>query len=155
MALLFLLLLPVGTIMAVAFLGYAFGRARRRYSGKQAWLRSAAGLLGAVAAGIYTWGLLHVAGAVLAAEDGGAGSSPLLPCRQRVPMEQASKVVDGDVDFVPLRFVCVTTDGTDYAAGAVPGYVNVVVYGCAVVAALCAGAAAVEAERRAGPAAQG
>lgn len=95
--------------------------------------------------------MLHVAGAVLAAEDGGTGSSPLLPCRESIPSEQALKVIDYDVDFVPLRFVCVTTDGTDYAAGSVPGHVNVVVYGCAVVAALCAGAAALEAGRRVRP----
>lgn len=114
------------------------------------WLRSLAAILGAVAAALYTWGLLHVAGAVIDAEDGGADSSPLRPCRTPGQWERALHVVDYTVDYVPLRFVCETKGGGSYAAESVPGYVNPGVLGSVLAAAGCAGAAALDSKRRAG-----
>jgi hypothetical protein len=59
------------------------------------------------------------------------------------------------VDYLPLRFVCETGDGGRYATDAVPGHVNPSVFGFALAAAVCAGAAALESERRAGRAPAG
>lgn len=143
MALLLLLLLPALPLLTLGLLGYGIAPLRRRR-----WHRTLAALLGACAAGLYTWGLLHVAGAVLAAADGGAGSSPLLPCRSPGQEERASHVVDYTVDYVPLRFVCETTGGGSYAAESVPGYVNPAVLGFALAAAVCGGAGALGARRR-------
>ncbi|WP_173080578.1 hypothetical protein [Phytohabitans rumicis] len=76
---------------------------------------------GAVA--LYVWGMLHVLWAVLEAEDGGTGSSPLRPCRE-AGEQIVSQVIGYDVDFVPLRFECQLTDGTTYTTSTVPGYVT-------------------------------
>ncbi|WP_406270431.1 hypothetical protein OHT93_18665 [Streptomyces sp. NBC_00191] len=153
MVMLLLLFIPVGLVAAFAFVGYGFGslgRAGHRRAGREVWLRSLAAILGAVAAALYTWGLLHVAGAVLDAEDGGADASPLRPCRTPGQWERALRVVDYTVDYVPLRFVCETKGGGSYAAESVPGYVNPAVLGSVLAAAACAGAAALESKRRAG-----
>lgn len=159
MALLLLLLLPAGPAAFLVLAGRGFGaltRADPGSAGREARLRGLAALLGAVAAALYTWGLLHVAGAVLGAEDGGAESSPLPPCRapgqeKRVlPGDRAMRVIDYTVDYVPLRFVCQTTGGGSYASGSVPGYVNPAVLGFASAALLCAGATALGPERRPG-----
>ncbi|MFE9636191.1 hypothetical protein [Streptomyces sp. NPDC006463] len=152
MALLLLLLIPAGLVAAFGFFGYGLvtlGRIGRRRTGPPVWQRGLAALLAGVAAAFYTWGLLHVAGAVVDAEDGGTDSSPLRPCRTPGQWERALTVVDYTVDYVPLRFVCETTGGGRYAAESVPGYVNPAVLGFALAAAVCAGAAAVGSERRA------
>ncbi|MFG2980690.1 hypothetical protein ACGFYQ_05445 [Streptomyces sp. NPDC048258] len=152
MALLLLLLVPAGLVAGLGLLGYGFvtlGRVGRRRTGDRVWHRGLAALLGAVAVAFYTWGLLHVAGAVVDAEDGGTDSSPLRPCRTPGQWERALTVVDYTVDYVPLRFVCETTGGGRYAAESVPGYVNPAVLGFALAAVVCAGAAALESERRA------
>ncbi|MFJ1600222.1 hypothetical protein [Streptomyces sp. NPDC088261] len=151
-----LLLIPVALITAFGLAGYGFGvlgRVGVRGAGRVVWLRCLGSLLGAGAVAVYTWGLLLAAGAVLAAEDGGASSSPLLPCRTPGQWERASQVIDYRVDYVPLRFVCETTGGGSFATDAVPGYVNQAVVGFALGGVVCAGAAAVTgemAERRAG-----
>ncbi|MFD3700407.1 hypothetical protein ACFWUZ_30510 [Streptomyces sp. NPDC058646] len=146
MVLLLLLLLPAGFVAALVFAGC--GLSGLRHSGRAARLRSLAALLAAVAAALYTWGLLHVAGAVVAAEDGGAGSSPLPPCRTPGQWERAQHVIDYSVDYVPLRFVCETTGGGAYAAEAVPVHVNPAVLVLALASAGCAGAAALGTRRR-------
>ncbi|MFF4431549.1 hypothetical protein ACFYZ4_20545 [Streptomyces sp. NPDC001513] len=143
MALLLLLLIPAAPVVALGLLGYGVATLGRR--GRH---RNVAALLGAVAAGLYTWGLLHVAGAVVEAEDGGASSSPLLPCRTPGQEERAAKVVDYSVDYVPLRFVCETTGGGSYAAESVPGYVNPAVAGLTLAAAVCAVVPALVSGRR-------
>lgn len=61
-------------------------------------LRGFATLAGLVALVVYTWGLLHLAGAILEAEDGGTGSAPLPPCRGN---EQVVHVVDYSVSYLP------------------------------------------------------
>ncbi|MFB7464492.1 hypothetical protein ACFCZ1_13515 [Streptomyces sp. NPDC056224] len=152
MALLLLLLIPAGLVAAFGLVGHGLvtlGRAGRRRTGRAVWHRGLAALLAGVAAAVYTWGLLYVAGAVVDAEDGGAESSPLRPCRTPGRWERALTVVDYTVDYVPLRFVCETTGGGRYAAGSVPGYVNPAVLGLGLAAAVCAGAAALASERRA------
>lgn len=141
MTLLLLLLIPAGLVTTCALLGYGLsglGRAGLRRTDRRAWLRSAAALLGAVAAGLYTWGLLLVAGAVLEAEDGGTDSAPLRPCRTPGEWERALTVIDYSVDYVPLRFVCETTGGGSYSAEVVPGHVNPTVLLVALAAAGCA-----------------
>jgi hypothetical protein len=77
-----------------------------------------------VAAGVYTWGMLHAGSAVLTAEDGGTDSSPLIPCRGEADPATVAKVVDYGISLVPLRFECHLSDGGSYATSAVPGYVN-------------------------------
>ncbi|MEW1645662.1 hypothetical protein [Streptomyces sp. NPDC091219] len=106
-------------------------------------LRKLALAAGLAAFALYLWGLLHVLGALIQAEDGGAGSSPILPCRttdgeKDGPEDpRAVHVVDYSVDFVPLRFVCETTGGGSYIAGAVPGYVNPAVFGLVLAGLGC------------------
>ncbi|MFJ9545056.1 hypothetical protein [Streptomyces erythrochromogenes] len=151
MALLLLLLIPAGLLATPALLGSGLAALIR--SGRRGWLTALAGLLGACAAGFYTWGLLHVAGAVLEAEDGGAWSSPLPPCRTAAAGERVAQVVDYTVSYVPLGFVCETTGGGGYDSGSVPGYVNpaVLSFGPAAVAAMAAGRRAAVNRSAAGP----
>lgn len=133
---------------ACALLGYGGGRVADwgvRRVGAATGLRGVAGLAGAVAAGVYAWGLVYVGGAVLEAEDGGAGSSPIRPCRGD---DRAVHVDDYSVSFVPLDFVCETNDGGGYGTGEVPGYVTPTAVGFALAAAGCAVAAGYAAELR-------
>ncbi|WP_416965059.1 hypothetical protein [Streptomyces sp. Agncl-13] len=98
-------------------------------------LRKLATVAGLAAFALYLWGLLHVLGALVQAEDGGADSSPILPCRTTNGQEdgpedpRAAQVVDYSVDFAPLRFVCETTGGGSYVTDTVPGYVNPALFG--------------------------
>jgi hypothetical protein len=108
-------------------------------------LRGFATLAGLVALAVYTWGLLHLAGAILDAEDGGTGSAPLPPCRGN---DQVVHVIDYSVSYFPLSFDCETKDGGSYASGAIPGYVNPVAVGSALAAVGCAVASAYAAELR-------
>lgn len=108
-------------------------------------LRGFATLAGLVALVVYTWGLLHLAGSVLEAEDGGASSAPLPPCRGN---EQAVHVIDYSVSFFPLSFDCEMTGGGSYPAEVIPGYVNPVAVGSALAAVGCAVASAYVAELR-------
>jgi len=115
-------------------------------------LRAGAILALGVAVGVYTWGMGHVLLAVMNAEDGGTGSSPLLPCRGEAAPEMVSQVVDYRVGWVPLRFQCLLSDGRSYTTSAVPWYVNPVAwtFGVAGVAGLVA--PAVSARRSSRPA---
>lgn len=96
---------------------------RRRGRSRQSRLRGTAFLMGAVAVALYVWGMLHVAGAVLEAEDGGTDSSPLRPCRE-AGIEVAYHVDGYDVGYLPLRFDCQVDGRTAYTTSTVPGYVN-------------------------------
>ncbi|MFJ4987540.1 hypothetical protein ACIP9H_27520 [Streptomyces sp. NPDC088732] len=148
----FLLLVPAGLIAVLGLAGYGLGTLGRsgvRGAGREVRLKSGAALLGACAVAMYTWGLMHVAGAVIEAEDGGTDSAPLRPCRSPGPWDRALHVVGYRVEYVPLGFVCETKDGGSYTAASVPGYVNPAAVGFALGAVVCAGAAAVESERRA------
>ncbi|MFF5566049.1 hypothetical protein ACFY7Z_05730 [Streptomyces sp. NPDC012623] len=121
---LLLLLIPAGLIGFFALAGYGCGRLGRvglRNADTTVWLGSGTALLGAVAVAVYTWGLLHIVGAVAGAEDGGTNSAPMAPCRSS-PL--AGHVVDYTVEYVPLRFVCLTTDSGGFDAGSVPEWVN-------------------------------
>lgn len=150
---LLLLLIPAGLVLPFALVGYGLGTLGRiglARADRRVWLRSAAALLGAAAATLYAWGLLIVGLTVLEAEDGGAGSAPLRPCRTPGQWERSSSVVDYTVHYVPLRFVCETKDGGTYTAESVPDHVNPAVLGLALAAAVCVGVAALESERGAG-----
>ncbi|WP_329258721.1 hypothetical protein OG223_37920 [Streptomyces sp. NBC_01478] len=106
-------------------------------------LRKLAFAVGLAAFALYLWGLLCVLGAIVQAEDGGADSSPILPCRTTNGQEggpedpRAAQVVDYSVDFAPLRFVCETTGGGGYVTDTVPGYVNPAVFGLVLAALGC------------------
>ncbi|MEV6546591.1 hypothetical protein [Streptomyces sp. NPDC051665] len=102
-------------------------------------LRKLAIVAGLAAFALYLWGLLHVVGALLEAEDGGTDSSPLRPCRTNGWQydKKVLSVTDYSVDFVPLRFVCETADGGSYVADTVPGYLNPAVYGLTLAALGC------------------
>ncbi|MGY0023897.1 hypothetical protein [Streptomyces sp. cg35] len=136
------LVLIVALIAACSFLGFGvstLGRADRRAAG---W----AGLAAAAACALYAWGALHVAGAVMDAEDGGTGSAPLRPCRSG-PQVADPGYLGYHVDFVPLRFVCETKGGGEYVADTVPPYVNPALLGLAAVT-VCLGAGATVAYER-------
>ncbi|MEV8538458.1 hypothetical protein [Streptomyces sp. NPDC051572] len=106
-------------------------------------LRKLAIVAGLAAFALYLCGLLHVLGALVQAEDGGADSSPILPCRTTDGQEggpedpRAAQVVDYSVDFVPLRFVCEMTGGGSYVTDTVPGYVNPAVFGLVLAGLGC------------------
>lgn len=85
--------------------------------------RRAGFLVGSGALVLYMWGLLHLLGAVMQAEDGGAGSSPLGPCRE-AGEQIAGQVIGYDVSYLWLRFNCRLSDGGTYNTSTVPGYVN-------------------------------
>ncbi|HLL37142.1 MAG TPA: hypothetical protein VK545_25370 [Streptomyces sp.] len=131
-----LLLLVVCAVAVVGFLGYGgqtFAGGLRRQSLPEV-LRGGAAIAAAVAAGAYGWGLLGVSGAVMQAQDGGTGSAPVQACR--TPGQQADGQVTGyHVDWVPLGFVCETSDGGSHGSGDVPAYVNPVAFGAGLAAA--------------------
>ncbi|MFJ8533152.1 hypothetical protein [Streptomyces sp. NPDC093591] len=141
MFLLILLFAVVAVIVAVGLCGYG-GRTLSdhglRRAGAPAVLRGVAALAGAGACALYAWGLLAVCGAVMTAEDGGTDSSPPRSCRTAGWSErhqQGIEIVDYKVTYVPLGFVCETSDGGSYDNGDVPGYVNPAVLGLGLTAA--------------------
>ncbi|GAB2622812.1 hypothetical protein GCM10027168_63500 [Streptomyces capparidis] len=97
-------------------------------------LRGLACLVGAAAITVYVWGALHVAGAVVEAEDGGTGSVPFPTCVEAGGKDAAAQVDGYRIGYLPVRFVC-AIDGGGYTA-AVPGYVNPVALGLAAAAFL-------------------
>ncbi|MEU0943770.1 hypothetical protein ABZ379_13395 [Streptomyces canus] len=97
-------------------------------------LRGTAVLAGSGAVAVYVWGLLHLAGAFLEAEDGGTGSAPIPPCRGDA---RAVHVIDYSVSFFPLSFDCEMTGGGSYTADVIPAYVNPAAVGLALAAAGC------------------
>ncbi|MFI8951296.1 hypothetical protein ACIGO6_32855 [Streptomyces sp. NPDC053750] len=86
--------------------------------------RVVAAVAGGAAALLYAWGLVCVGFAVMEAEDGGTGSSPMRPCRTGVSPELSGRVIDYSVSYLPLRFSCETVDGEAYDSADIPGYVN-------------------------------
>ncbi|MET7947411.1 hypothetical protein [Micromonospora sp. NPDC005324] len=99
-------------------------------------VRAAALLAGAGAVALYAWGLLHLGYAVLQAEDGGAGSAPVEPCREAGP-QVASLVVGYDVSFLPLHFECRLSGGGYYVTSSVPGYVTPAAVALGLITATC------------------
>jgi hypothetical protein len=83
------------------------------------------------------------------AEDGGTGSAPVRSCRTPGWEEGHAAVVGYHVTWVPLAFVCETSDGGSYESGDVPSYVNPVVFGFGVAAAAGALSSAYVGESRA------
>ncbi|MCL8012728.1 hypothetical protein [Streptomyces sp. AS02] len=155
MLLLLLLFVVVVVIVAVALCGYGGGTLAAhgiRRASAPVRLRGLAALAGAGACALYAWGLLAVCGAVLSAEDGGADSSPPQSCRTQGWWErhqQGIEIVGHTVSYVPLGFVCETSDGGSYDTGDVPGYVNPGVVALALTAAGCAIGAGYASELRA------
>ncbi|MEV6962687.1 hypothetical protein AB0M97_26615 [Streptomyces sp. NPDC051207] len=114
-----------------------------RWSGADR-LRGAAVVAGLVAGGSYLLGLAAVGLAVLDAADGGTDSAPYRPCRTEGWLERSARgieIVDYSVRYLPLAFRCETSDGGRYDSGEVPGWVNPVAVGGALLAAGCRGAA--------------
>ncbi|WP_199733415.1 hypothetical protein [Micromonospora sp. BL4] len=130
-------------VLAVRGFVAAFRRAGRSRAG---WLRVAALLAGAGTIAVYTWGLLHLGVAVLQAEDGGAGSSPIQPCREGGP-QLASQVTGYGVSYLPLRFECHLGRGGTYITSSVPGYVNQAAGALGLVTAVCGVLATTTAKR--------
>ncbi|MBM7490592.1 hypothetical protein JOD64_001814 [Micromonospora luteifusca] len=108
------------TVLTVRGIRAAFRRGERDRPG---WLRTVALLAGAGTVAMYAWGLLHLGYAVLRAEDGGAGSFPIEPCREAGP-QRASQVDGYEVSYLPIRFECRVSGGGTYVTSSVPGYVN-------------------------------
>ncbi|WP_433126911.1 hypothetical protein ACQPWW_29030 [Micromonospora sp. CA-240977] len=111
-------------------------RGVRAVVGKNERLRAAALLAGAGAIAVYAWGLLHLGFAVLQAEDGGAGSFPIAPCRE-AGTQRASQVDGYEVGYLPLRFECRTGGGGAYVTSTVPGYVNPATAALGLITATC------------------
>ncbi|MFI7414587.1 hypothetical protein ACIBU0_38690 [Streptomyces sp. NPDC049627] len=151
-----LLFVLVAAIVAVALSGYG-GRTLNpdqglRRAGAPTVLRGLAALAGAGACAAYAWGLLAVCGAVMAAEDGGTDSAPPQSCRTpgwEERHQRGIEIVGHHVTYLPLAFVCETSDGGRYDTGDVPGYVNPAALGLALTAAGCAVGAGYSAELRA------
>lgn len=148
MAWLSMLFFVIAVVVAFALTGYGVGRLADRgvrHSGLPVMLRSLAALAGAVAAALYAFGLLGVIGAVMTAQDGGTDSAPPQSCRTAGWWERHQRgieIVDYSVSYVPLGFVCETSDGGSYDNGDVPGYVNPALVGfglAGVGAAIAAG----------------
>ncbi len=141
MFLLMLLFAVVMVIVAMGLCGYG-GRTLAdhglRRANAPAALRGLAAFAGAGACALYAWGLLAVCGAVMTAEDGGTDSAPARSCRTAGWLErsrQGIEIVDHKVTYIPLGFVCETSDGGSYDNGDVPGYVNPGVLGLALAGA--------------------
>lgn len=108
------------------------------------WAVPGAGLraLGLLASGLalatYAWGLVHVLGGWMEAEDGGTDSAPMRPCRDHLEKERALQVVGYDLDVVPPGFSCELSDGTSVEIPVVPAYVTptVIVLGAVGLAGL-------------------
>ncbi|MFG2134131.1 hypothetical protein ACGFNV_41115 [Streptomyces sp. NPDC048751] len=138
---LLLLLLIVAAVTVFGLTGFGFGQLAQagvRHTGEATLLRAVAALTGAAALAMYTWGLLIVTGAVMTAEDGGTDSSPPQSCRTAGWWErhrQGIEITDYSVHFVPLGFVCETSDGGSYDNGDVPGYVNPATFALALTSA--------------------
>jgi hypothetical protein len=139
--LLILLFVVVAVIVAVGLCGYG-GRTLSDHGLRRASapvvLRGLAALAGAGACALYAWGLLAVCGAVMEAEDGGTDSSPPRSCRTagwEERHQQGIEIVGHKVTYLPLGFVCETSDGGSYDTGDVPGYVNPAVLCLALAAA--------------------
>ncbi|MEU4148123.1 hypothetical protein [Streptomyces parvulus] len=151
MFLVLLLLVLIAVVTAVGLAGHGasvLGSRRARGRAAGAPLHALAAFAGAAAVAMYAWGLLLVAGAEMSS-DGGAGSAPAPPCRMPGYEERALHVVGGSVSFLPLGFVCETSDGGDYTSDDVPGYVNPAVAVLALSAAASAVAAGYATELRA------
>lgn len=138
-----------------ALVGYGVGAVADGLSGlreRSVALRGLAALTAAGAIVVYVWGLLHVFGAVVEAEDGGTDSSPVRSCRTAGWEERAAagvEITGYEVRVVPLGFVCGTSDGGRYDNGDVPGYVNPAVAGFGLTAAASAISAGYLSQRRA------
>ncbi|WP_444948739.1 hypothetical protein [Micromonospora ureilytica] len=124
-----------GAVVATALTVRGF-RAVLRSKERVGRLRAVALLAGAATVAVYAWGLLHLGYAVMQAEDGGAGSAPVGPCREAGP-QVASLVIDYDVSLLPLRFECRLSGGGTYVTSSVPGYVTPGTAGLGLVAAIC------------------
>ncbi|MFE6332697.1 hypothetical protein ACFVOK_05685 [Streptomyces sp. NPDC057798] len=145
-----LLLFVIAAVTAFGLFGY--GGRTLADGGRAGLLRGLAALCGGAACALYGWGLLSVAGAVLSAQDGGTDSAPPQVCRTPGWWERHQKgveTVDHSVRFVPLGFVCGTSDGKSYDTGHVPGYVNPAALGLALGGTGCAVAAGYATELRA------
>ncbi|MFG2295861.1 hypothetical protein [Streptomyces sp. NPDC048603] len=135
------LILPfVLAVRAVRVLALAGGPGR---ADSRAWLRTAGLAQAAIAVGAYGWGLLHVTGAVVSAEDGGTNSLPLQPCRTPGWEYRGEAIAGYRVEYLPLRFVCEAEDIGDYPTS-VPGYVNPVFFALGFGAVVCLTVAALE-----------
>lgn len=129
----------VATILAVR----GFRAVIRRQPGR---LRAAALLVGAGAVAVYAWGLLNLAYAVMRAEDGGTGASPIESCREVGP--QVASMVDGyGVSLFPMHFECHLTGGGSYVTSSVPGYVTPATVALGLIAVICAALATRTAEK--------
>ncbi|MGW3816032.1 hypothetical protein [Streptomyces sp. NPDC005046] len=148
-----LLFLVIAAVTAFGLVGYGCSvlarRGKRRVEATVA-LRTLAAFSGALAVALYAWGLLYVAGSLMEAEDGGTDSAPARPCRTSGWMERHERGIEisgYSVSYVPLGFVCETSDGGSYDI--VPGYIGPAAVGFALASAGCAISAGYVTELRA------
>ncbi|SCE92872.1 hypothetical protein [Micromonospora chokoriensis] len=139
-----LILAALGGAVAATILAVGGFRAMvRRQPGR---LRAAALLVGAGAVAVYAWGLLHLGYAVMQAENGGTGASPIEPCREVGP--QVASMVDGyGVSLFPVHFEFHLTGGGSYVTSSVPGYVTPATVALGLITVICAAFAATTAKQ--------
>lgn len=133
---LIVLIVVVGSVVVFGLTYHGLGALARR--GKRNPSRTGvlwwfAVVTGAALIALYAWGMLAVGFAVLDAEDGGVDSSPFRPCR--TPGWEGRDIVAYKADFLPVRFVCETSDGGSYVTESVPDYVNPGLLGLALATA--------------------
>lgn len=124
-------LLAAGAAVTAAILVVrAISALRRRRRQRSVALLAAAG-----AVSLYALGMLLVLGAVLDTEDGGAGGSPLGPCREAGD-RIAGQVIGYEVGYLWPSFDCRLSDGGTYPTPTVPKWINpaAVVLGVAALA---------------------
>ncbi|WP_406366383.1 hypothetical protein [Streptomyces sp. NBC_00645] len=148
-----LLFLVIAAVTAFGLVGYGCSvlarRGERRVEATVA-LRTLAAFSGAAAIAVYAWGLLHVAGSLMEAEDGGTDSAPARPCRTSGWLERHERGIEisgYSVSYVPPGFVCETSDGGSYDI--VPRYIGPAALGFALAGAGCAVSAGYVTELRA------
>ncbi|MER6343245.1 hypothetical protein ACWC10_36100 [Streptomyces sp. NPDC001595] len=140
MFLLVLLLLVVVVVAVFGFVGYGgqtLAASRPWEDDVPGMVRGLASLAAAGALVVYGLGLLGVGGALLGADDSGTDSSPVQACRTPGWWERQQagvEIVGYHVSWVPVGFVCETSDGGSYGNGDVPGFVNPLVAGFGLVA---------------------
>jgi hypothetical protein len=122
---LYLFLLLGAVVSGIGLFGYGVGQLVPGAAEVRAdrGLRAGAAWAGAGALGLLAIGMLGVGWSVLKAEDGGAGSAPIVPCRTG-DAALDSGIVDYSVSYVPFGFECLRSDGSRYLTGAVPDFVN-------------------------------
>lgn len=127
-----------GGIVAIGLACFGLAALARPRPGRTGTGRSSRGLAalaGAAAVAMYVWGALHIVGALIEAESGGADSSPAPACVRAGGVGNAAHVDGYRIDYLPVRFVChLEKGGGSFTADSAPRYVAPAVLGLGLTA---------------------